>query len=168
MQVGHRMLQEPSSRLLALELKYNPERELRIIAKKYSVSPPEIDSLTRTCVSPVNRLGAGHRTCRNGLLNTDVWPMCELPGVASWYGHGEVLQVCPLCPSTFIARTPALICRLLSLMLTFPCGSRRFQLLCKNHRAGALEEDVWAAFVEPYFGDGLARRIIADLLADSR
>lgn len=46
--VAQGVLREPDPGLLGLELKYNPDRELKLIAKKYSVTPAEMDCLVRT------------------------------------------------------------------------------------------------------------------------
>lgn len=45
--LAYRMLQEPNPRLLTLELKYNPQRELALIAKRYGITQSEMDNLSR-------------------------------------------------------------------------------------------------------------------------
>jgi hypothetical protein len=46
--LARRVLQEPSPKLLALDRKYNPDKELRLLARQYHVSPAEMDTLVRT------------------------------------------------------------------------------------------------------------------------
>lgn len=48
--VAKRVLEEPSPRLLALDRKYNPERDLKLIAKQFNVSLHEMETLARTYV----------------------------------------------------------------------------------------------------------------------